>query len=264
MDPLDKKRTAKERTEEKERTDKIIERKRRIQAMFNGIARRYDLLNHLLSGGVDIYWRRRALDAVEVARPRRVLDLATGTGDLALAALRLDPGRVVGVDVALNMVRLGVVKAARSPGRERLRLMGGDAERLPFGDGSFDLVTVAFGVRNFGHIPTGLAEALRVLRPGGELMVLDFAEPETPLFRSLYRFYFHRVLPLVGGIISGNRAAYAYLPRSVTDFPQGEAFVALMRQAGFARPRAVPLSLGISSLYLGRKPDAGVDESGRL
>ena len=224
--------------------------------MFNAIAHRYDLLNHLLSAGVDIYWRRRALALVRHEAPRRLLDVATGTGDFAIAARRLAPDRIVAADVALEMVRLGVPKAAARG--VPVRWLGGDAERLPFAAGSFDLVTAAFGVRNFGHIPSGLAEARRVLRPGGELVVLDFTEPTLFGFRHLYRLYFRRLLPVVGGLISGNRRAYSYLPRSVGDFPQGRAFLELMEEAGFEDNRHVPLTLGISAVYQGRVPRCGV------
>jgi demethylmenaquinone methyltransferase/2-methoxy-6-polyprenyl-1,4-benzoquinol methylase len=232
--------------------DKIIERKRRIQEMFNGIAGRYDLLNHLLSGGIDVYWRRRALSKVRLKKPERVLDLATGTGDFALAVGRLGVRWVVGADVALNMVRLGKNKViGRQP---PVVLMGGDAEQLPFRAECFDLVTVAFGVRNFGSIAAGLAQAWRVLRPGGEMLILDFSEPTWPLFKQVYGFYFKRVLPLVGGLISGNRAAYAYLPQSVGFFPQGRAFLELMEEAGFVETKATALTLGIAHVYQGRKP----------
>lgn len=226
--------------------------------MFNAIARRYDLLNHLLSGGADLYWRRRALGRVRCENPRQILDLATGTADFALAAARLRPRRVFGVDVACDMLRLGAAKVRRRSPPIPVQLLGGDAEQLPFREASFDLVIAAFGVRNFGHIPTGLAEAWRVLRPGGELLVLDFAEPTAPLFRQLYRFYFTRVLPLVGGLISGDCRAYAYLPRSVGSFPQGQAFVDLLVQAGFADNRHTSLTLGICALYQGLKP---IDET---
>ena len=235
--------------------------------MFNGIAQRYDLLNHLLSGGVDIYWRRRALSQVRCQSLDKVLDLATGTGDFALAAARLQPQKVWGVDVALNMLRLGYDKVQRRQTNEALHvpicLLGGDGERLPFKNDTFDLVTVAFGIRNFGYIPAGLAEAWRVLRPGGELLVLDFCEPTVPVLRQLYRFYFHRVLPLVGGLVSGNRKAYAYLPRSVGDFPQGQAFVELLEMAGFVDNKATEYTFGISSVYQGCKPDVEsvVDET---
>ena len=235
-----------------------VERKRRVKAMFNAIALRYDMLNHLLSAGVDLYWRRRALSLVRAVGPRRVLDLATGTGDFALAARRLRPQRVIGVDVALAMLRLGVRKSAarRVGGREAARLMAGDAEQLPFRDGCFDLVTAAFGVRNFGDIPTGLREAWRVLIGGGELLILDFTEPTLPGFRQLYRFYFSFILPFGGGIVSGQRQAYSYLPQSVGSFPQGAAFLELMADAGFEMTRAKRLTLGICAVYQGRKPQA--------
>ncbi len=235
----------------------VNKRKRAVREMFNAIAHRYDLLNHLLSAGIDIYWRRRALSLVRHEAPRCLLDVATGTGDLAIAARRLGAERIVAADVALEMVRLAVPKAAAGRGAP-IHWLGGDAERLPFAAGTFDLVTAAFGVRNFGDIPTGLAEARRVLRPGGELLVLDFTEPTVFGFRHLYRLYFRHLLPVVGGLISGNRKAYAYLPRSVGDFPQGRAFLALMEEAGFEDNRHVPLTLGISAVYQGRVPRDGV------
>ncbi len=236
-----------------ENKQNVAEHKRRNRDMFNAIARRYDLLNHLLSGGVDVYWRRRALDCALEASPQRVLDLATGTGDFALAAARLRPQQVVGVDMAVEMLRLGAAKAAAKRPPMSLELLVGDAEQLPFQDASFDLVTGAFGVRNFGHIPSGLAEAYRVLKPGGQLLVLDFCEPTAPLFRQLYLFYFHKVLPLIGGLISGQRRAYAYLPRSVGTFPQGQAFVELLVEAGFSQTRYMPMTLGIAAVYQGVK-----------
>ena len=219
--------------------------------MFNAIAQRYDLLNHLLSGGVDIYWRRRALDSVRGEAPQWVLDLATGTGDFALAAERLSPRQVVGVDMAIEMLRLGADKVAKRCPPMPVGLLVSDAEGLPFKAETFDLVMGAFGVRNFGDIPSGLAEAYRVLKPGGEILVLDFCQPTTPLFRQLYQFYFHRVLPLVGGLISGQRQAYAYLPRSVGEFPQGQAFVDLLAAVGFAETGYTPMTLGISAIYQG-------------
>ena len=237
-----------------ENTNKIEERKRRVQGMFNAIARRYDLLNHLLSGGIDFYWRRRALSTVADSKPRRVLDLATGTCDFALGASRLGAERIVGVDVAINMLRLGARKLDQDRRGEPIRLLAGDAESLPFVDAQFDLVTVAFGVRNFGYIPAGLAEAWRVLCPGGQILILDFSEPTAPLFKQVYRFYFKHILPRVGGLISGNRKAYAYLPDSVANFPQGKAFLALLEGAGFSEPRAVPLTFGTCNIYWGRKP----------
>ena len=231
----------------------VAEHKRRNRDMFNAIARRYDLLNHLLSGGVDVYWRRRALLTAQDKHPQRILDLATGTGDFALAVDRLGPQQVVGIDMAIEMLRLGVAKVAAKAPSARVELLVGDAEQLPFQDHTFDMVTGAFGVRNFGHIPSGLAEAYRVLKPGGQLLVLDFCEPTAPLFKQLYLFYFHKVLPLIGGLISGQRRAYAYLPRSVGTFPQGQAFVELLIAAGFSQTRYTPMTLGIAAVYQGVK-----------
>ena len=240
--------------------------------MFNSIAGRYDLLNHLLSAGIDLYWRWRALARVRQEKPALVLDLATGTGDFALSSRRLCPQRIVGVDVAMNMLRLGRKKVSQKvAGREGigdggmvteqspsglLSLLGGDAEQLPFASSSFDLVTAAFGVRNFGSIPAGLGETLRVLKPGGEVVILDFAEPRSPVFKQVYRFYFSRVLPLLGGIISGNRQAYSYLPKSVGTFPQGQSFLRLLTEAGFENAASATLTLGIVSVYHANKPQA--------
>ena len=226
--------------------------------MFDRIARRYDLLNHLLSAGMDLYWRRRALSLVRHPAPRLILDLATGTGDFALSAARLRPERIVGVDVALSMLRRGAAKAGKKA-RVPVQLLAGDAEELPFRDACFDLVTAAFGVRNFGRIGTGLAEAWRVLRPGGEILVLDFGEPDAPFFRALYSFYFTRILPFAGRVISGDRQAYSYLPESVGTFPQGREFLALLAEAGFDGAGARPLTLGVCSVYQGRKPPLPVD-----
>ena len=232
-----------------------IAHKRRIQGMFNAIAGRYDLLNHLLSAGVDVYWRRKALAMVRRRRPHRILDLATGTADLALAAAALQPERgIVGIDVAQAMLRIGASKV-KARGNGEIRLIAGDAEQLPFGDDRFELVTAAFGVRNFGDIPAGLREAWRVLAPGGELVIVDFTEPTLPVFKQLYRFYFRRILPLVGGVISGNRRAYSYLPSSVGTFPQHAAFLKLMEEAGFDATRHKSLSLGICAVYQGLKPE---------
>ncbi len=229
----------------------IEEHKKRNREMFNTIADKYDFLNHFLSGGIDYYWRWRALKKLVPIKGATILDLATGTGDFALAARRFSPQRVVGADVALEMIKLGVDKVRKS--RSNAVLMGGDAENLPFRDKSYDIVMSAFGVRNFGHISGGLEESHRVLRPGGQLLVLDFCEPTFPIVRGIYLLYFRRVLPLVGGLISGERQAYEYLPRSVSDFPQGGDFVDLMKRVGFIENSVTRLTFGICSIYYGKK-----------
>ena len=229
----------------------IKDHKRKNREMFNAIADNYDLINHILSGGIDFYWRWRALSKLSSIENSVILDLATGTGDFTIAARRFSPRRVVGVDVAREMIKLGTDKVSKC--RFDARLLGGDAESLPFRCDTFDIVMAAFGVRNFGHIPTGLAEAFRVLRPGGQLIILDFCEPTLPIVRGLYLLYFRKVLPFLGGLISGERQAYEYLPRSVSDFPQGGAFLDLMSDAGFIENSATKLTLGICSIYLGEK-----------
>ena len=229
----------------------IKDHKRKNREMFNAIADNYDLINHILSGGIDFYWRWRALSKLSSIENSVILDLATGTGDFTIAARRFSPRRVVGVDVAREMIKLGTDKVSKCT--FDARLLGGDAESLPFRCDTFDIVMAAFGVRNFGHIPTGLAEAFRVLRPGGQLIILDFCEPTLPIVRGLYLLYFRKVLPFLGGLISGERQAYEYLPRSVSDFPQGGAFLDLMSDAGFIENSATKLTLGICSIYLGEK-----------
>ncbi|MEE3232930.1 MAG: ubiquinone/menaquinone biosynthesis methyltransferase [Candidatus Latescibacterota bacterium] len=229
----------------------IKDHKRKNREMFNAIADNYDLINHILSGGIDFYWRWRALSKLSSIENSVILDLATGTGDFTIAARRFSPSRVVGVDVARAKIKMGTDKVSRC--RFDARLLGGDAESLPFRCDTFDIVMAAFGVRNFGHIPTGLAEAFRVLRPGGQLIILDFCEPTLPIVRGLYLLYFRKVLPFLGGLISGERQAYEYLPRSVSDFPQDGAFLDLMSDAGFIENSATKLTLGICSIYLGEK-----------
>ena len=207
--------------------------------------------NHVLSGGIDFYWRWRALSKLSSIEDSLILDLATGTGDFTLAARRFSPRRIVGVDVAREMIKLGVDKVRKYS--FDANFLGGDAESLPFRSDTYDIVMAAFGVRNFGHIPTGLSEAFRVLRPGGQLIVLDFCEPTLPIVRGLYLLYFRRILPFLGGLISGERQAYEYLPRSVSDFPQGGGFLDLMDRAGFVENSVTELTLGICSIYLGEK-----------
>ena len=229
----------------------IEEHKKRNREMFNTIAEKYDFLNHFLSGGIDYYWRWRALKKLIPIEGATILDLATGTGDFALAARGFSPRKVVGTDVALEMVKLGVDKVRKS--KSHARLLGGDAESLPFLNESYDIVMSAFGVRNFGCISSGLQESYRVLRPGGQLLVLDFCEPTLPIVRGLYLLYFRRILPFLGGLISGERQAYEYLPRSVSNFPQGGDFVDLMKQVGFIENSVTNLTFGICSIYLGKK-----------
>ena len=219
--------------------------------MFDEIAPRYDFLNHLLSFGVDCRWRRAAAEAALAKEPRRILDVATGTGDLAILLKRLCPeAEVVGLDFAPGMLRRARKKAARAG--VKLSWVEGDALAMPFPDGSFDALTVAFGFRNFANYETGLREFYRVLAPGGRAVILEFPPPPRRAFGRLVRFYYHRVLPALGGLISGSPEAYRYLPETVERFPEPEAVAAMMVEAGF-RPQVRLLTGGLVGLFIGDK-----------
>ena len=221
--------------------------------MFNSIAHRYDFLNHFLSAGIDKYWRRRAIDELVAAKPQRVLDVATGTADLAIAALRADPEHVTGIDISEGMLAIGRQKLTERHLTDRVTLQQGDSEALAFADDSFDAVMAAYGVRNFENLDKGLAEMYRVLRPGGKLVVLEFSKPRAFPLKQFYNGYFRFVLPTIGKLVSRDQAAYSYLPESVQAFPDGEAFLAHLRRAGFQAPRWQTLTFGISALYTATK-----------
>ena len=231
----------------------VMAKKEKVQEMFNGIAPKYDLLNHLLSMGIDKSWRRKAMRELEGGRRRTVLDIACGTGDFSIEALRHGVERVVGADISENMLAVAREKAREKGLEDRLEFRYGDSENLDFEDGTFDAVTVAFGVRNFEHLERGLAEMCRVLRPGGKVVVLEFSTPERFPMKQLYRFYFKQILPRVGGFVSGDRKAYEYLPASVFAFPQGDRFLQIMRSCGYRNVAQRRLTFGIASLYTGEK-----------
>jgi demethylmenaquinone methyltransferase/2-methoxy-6-polyprenyl-1,4-benzoquinol methylase len=220
----------------------------RVEEMFDRIAPRYDQLNRLLSLGIDRRWRRRLLREVLLAQPRRVLDVATGTGDLAIALAEAGIAEVSGVDISQHMLAVGRVKVARAG--VNVRLFCADGEALPEADDSYDAVTVAFGVRNFEHLEQGLLELLRVLRPGGVLAILELSTPSLGVVRALHGVYCRHIVPRVGAAVSGEGAAYQYLPASVAAFPCGERFLQVLLDNGASEVRCIPLTLGIASLYL--------------
>lgn len=233
---------------------RMDERNRSIGEMFSAIAPRYDFLNRLLSAGRDRSWRREAVAQLRPERGGRHLDVATGTADVALEILRQkgDGAFVVGSDISSEMMRIGMRKTAL-PGRKvRISFVRAPGEALPFRDGAFDSASVAFGIRNVADRERGLREMCRVVRAGGRIVVLEFSQPEGTLFGALYRFYFTKVLPRIGGLVS-RRSAYAYLPESVQSFPPPAEFAEMMRQAGCATVVRRPLSLGIVTLYVGGK-----------
>jgi demethylmenaquinone methyltransferase/2-methoxy-6-polyprenyl-1,4-benzoquinol methylase len=234
----------------------------RIAGMFDAIAGRYDLLNLVLSAGLDRRWRRRAVRELALTGRERVLDMCTGTADLAIAAAappRGMPGArdVIGIDFAGEMLRRGLAKVRQAGLSGRVHLARGDATRIPLADASVDAATIAFGIRNVADPALGCAECHRVIRPGGRLAILEFGRPTVPVFRTVYAWYSRHVLPRVGRLVSRHADAYEYLPSSVQQFPAGEAFVKILRQAGFPEVRTVPLMLGVVYLYVARKGPRG-------
>ena len=233
---------------------KLTEKGERIQGMFDSIAPRYDFLNRLLSCGVDRRWRRFAVRQVRFAEHGRILDVATGTGDVALEIASQTPASVaiVGVDFSREMVELGRQKVRNSPFADRISMEVAPCEAIPHPDGSFDSVTIAFGIRNVVDRARGLAEMHRVLKPGGRVVILEFSTPRSRIFKALYHFYFLRVLPVIGGLFS-EFSAYKYLPDSVLEFPTRDEFKALMAGVGFRNLAHYDLTGGIATVYVGEK-----------
>ncbi len=225
--------------------------------MFDSIAPRYDLLNHVLSVGLDRRWRNRAVDELALRPGSRVLDLCTGTADLALATVRRSPGTtVLGVDFASLMLKLGLAKVRDGGVDGRIRLVRGDATQVPAVSGSCDAATVAFGIRNVEKPERALAELARVLRPGGRLAILEFGQPSIPGISTLYTWYFKYLLPAIGRVVSKHQSAYSYLPASVGTFPAPPEFARIIASNGFTNVTAVPLTFGIVYLYVGQREGA--------
>ena len=234
--------------------DSELGKKQQIADMFDRIAFRYDFLNRFLSGGIDIYWRKKAIRELAVSSPRHILDVATGTADMAIMMTRyLSPEKITGIDISAGMLDIGRQKIARLKLEGQIELHKGDSEAISFPDNSFDAITVAFGVRNFENLEKGLQEMLRVLQPGGRLVVLEFSQPKKAGFKQLYQVYLRLVAPGIGRLLSKSREAYAYLNESVKAFPEGEAFVEILDKNGYRKTRLKRLSLGICTIYIGEK-----------
>lgn len=226
-----------------------------IAGMFDAIAARYDLLNHVLSLGFDRQWRTRAVRSLRLTGSEMVLDMCTGTGDLAAAVTRGRSGaaQVIGIDFATEMLRKGQAKLRQQGLTRRVRFVRGDATEVPLSDGSVDAATIAFGIRNVAEPSQALDELRRVVRPGGRIAILEFGSPQAPVLRSLYGWYFQRILPWVGRVVSGHQSAYTYLPASVSAFREGVDFCDLLRQAHFTDIRIVRLQFGVVYLYEARR-----------
>jgi len=233
---------------------RLSEKGEKIQQMFGTIAPRYDFLNRLLSFGIDRRWRTKAVRLLKYRDGARILDVATGTGDVALEIARSTPPsvRITGADFCREMVELGEAKVAASPYAERIDFRVAPCEDLPFPDNTFDSITIAFGIRNVVDRKLGLAEMWRVLRPGGRLIILEFSTPRSQVFRQIYYFYFRRLLPVIGGLFSRYNA-YKYLPDSVLEFPSHEEFARMIAAAGFKSIHIKDLTFGIASIYAGDK-----------
>jgi demethylmenaquinone methyltransferase/2-methoxy-6-polyprenyl-1,4-benzoquinol methylase len=225
-------------------------KKQQVANMFNNVAGTYDFLNHFFSMGIDKLWRRKLVKLIGRKQPKMILDVATGTADLAIAESKLNPTKIIGVDISEKMLAVGREKIKSYP---MIELQLGDSEALQFPDNTFDAVSVSFGVRNFENVPKGLSEMRRVLKPGGTLYVLEFSKPRNWFIQKLYYFYFCNVLPFIGKLVSKDARAYSYLPESVRLFPDGQQFVELLQQAGYKDIECKTLTFGISTIYIAGK-----------
>ncbi len=233
--------------------DKPTSKREQVGEMFDTIAPKYDFLNHFLSAGIDILWRKKAIRLLRPFAPKRILDIATGTGDLALEALALKPDKIVGVDISEGMLAVGRQKMVARGVENIIEMRTGDSQGLLFPDNDFDAAIVSFGVRNFENLLAGLTDMHRVVRPGGVCLVLEFSKPRQFPFRQFYDVYTARVVPFFGKLVSKDTSAYTYLNESMRAFPDGPEFIRVFEAAGFQHTKWIPLSFGIASIYIGQK-----------
>jgi demethylmenaquinone methyltransferase/2-methoxy-6-polyprenyl-1,4-benzoquinol methylase len=233
--------------------DSENQKKLQVEQMFDNIASKYDFLNHFLSLGIDKLWRKKAVRILSGYKHETVLDVATGTGDFAIAVAKLKPEKIVGFDLSAQMLGIGQQKVERLGLDRLIEFKKGDSENMPFPDNEFDAITVAFGVRNFENLEAGLREFRRVLKPGGVSVILEFSKPRYFPMKQLYLFYFFRILPFVGRVVSRDRSAYSYLPESVMAFPDDKKFLEILTNIGFSKVRQKRLSFGISTIYIAQK-----------
>jgi len=230
-----------------------LSKKEQVATMFDNIAGNYDFLNHFLSLGIDIFWRKRLVRKLQKQKPQNILDVATGTADLAIAMMKIKPFNVVGIDISNGMLEVGRKKIKEKDLEKTIQLQQADSEDLPFEDATFDAVTVSFGARNFENLQKGLSEMARVLKPGGKIYILEFSKPTLFPFKQLYDFYFKFVLPLIGKLLSKDNAAYSYLPESVKAFPHGKELNSIIENCGYTNEKNHPLTMGIASIYTAQK-----------
>jgi demethylmenaquinone methyltransferase / 2-methoxy-6-polyprenyl-1,4-benzoquinol methylase len=228
-------------------------KKEQVAQMFDNISGKYDFLNHFFSIGIDILWRKKAIQLLQKYKPKTVLDVASGTGDFAIEALALNPEKIVGVDISAGMLAVGQNKLEKLGLQNKISLQVADSEQLPFQNNSFDATIVSFGVRNFDNLLAGLTDMYRVTNIGGVCLVLEFSRPKAFPMKQIFSFYFKNIMPTIGKIISKDSSAYTYLPESVRAFPDGDDFLSIFQKAGFKNTICIPLTFGISSIYIGEK-----------
>ncbi|OOV28919.1 bifunctional demethylmenaquinone methyltransferase/2-methoxy-6-polyprenyl-1,4-benzoquinol methylase [Flavobacterium sp. LM5] len=233
--------------------DSQLSKKEQVATMFNTISGNYDNLNRVISFGIDIKWRKKVLDLVAKSNPKTILDIATGTGDLAILMAQTPESKIIGLDISEGMLAVGVEKIAAKQLSDRIEMLLGDSENMPFEDNYFDAITVAFGVRNFENLEKGLAEILRVLKPGGTFVILETSVPEKTPFKQGYHFYSKNILPLIGKLFSKDNTAYGYLSESSAAFPYGERLNNILRKTGFIEVKDMPQTLGVATIYYATK-----------
>ena len=236
----------------KPQQDSPVSKKLQVVKMFDNIAKSYDFLNHTLSFGMDFYWRKKAISKL-TNNPKKILDVATGTADFAIAATKMKEVQIIGIDISEKMLEIGKNKIKQKGLENLIKLQLADSENLPFESGSFDGITAGFGVRNFENLQLGLSEMCRVLEEDGIAVILEPSKPKAFPVKQIYSAYFHYILPFFGRLISKDNRAYNYLPESVDAFPENEKFVAILKEVGFSKAEYIPLTLGIVSLYIAIK-----------
>lgn len=234
-------------------SDSDLSKKKQVEQMFDNISSKYDELNHILSMGIDVGWRKKVVKSVKKCQPKSILDIATGTGDLAIMLANETEAKITGFDLSAGMLEIAKKKIAVKNLGSQIEMIQGDAENMPFADNSFDCITVAFGVRNFENLKKGLDEIYRVLKPGGKVVILEFSQPSSFPMKQLYGFYSKNILPRIGKKISKDESAYTYLPESVKAFPHGEEMKKILKFSNFLNPIDKKLTFGISSIYEGLK-----------
>lgn len=234
--------------------NKKSSKKTQVRQMFNEISPRYDLMNRIISGGIDVKWRKNVVAILVAQKPQKILDVATGTGDLAVALLKTQATEIIGIDISFGMLDLGKKKVKKNHCGNTIKMEIGDSENIDYADNYFDAVTVAFGVRNFENLDKGLSEILRVLRPGGDLVVLETAIPQNYFIKKFYRFYTQFIMPVIGWVFSKDKSAYQYLSDSAAAFPFGKAFNNILAKNGFIAIEDITQTLGVASIYRAQKP----------